>query len=159
MWIGHNNCFSRFSCSRTSFWRCSTFKFDHCSFWFFTVKSYIKIRFNWRNFCIFRFPYSGRQWLSNNLIVLCYFFIINLTKCYFRIYCHRNLYFCRSITLRTHCYGFMRSFYSRCCWLAILPSNTWICYPCRNFHKIACSAYIRNSTIFNHIDRFRLNSN
>ena len=160
MRIGHNDCFSRYSCSRTSFRRCSTFKFNTSSFWFCSsFKRYIVI-WSYRIKATSTWNQSRRQRLPNNLIVLCYFFIINLTKRYFRIYGYRNIDFCRSITIRTHCYSFMRSFYCRCCWLRIVfPRDCSICYPCRNFHKITCSAYIRNSTIFNRIDRLRLNSN
>ena len=121
MWICYFNCFSRNSCCRTSFWRCSSFKFDHCSFWFLSVKIYIKIRFNWRNFCIFRFPYSRRQWLPNNFVVGLHFFAAYLTISYFRIYRYRNIYLCRNITIRINRHSFNRISYCSSCWLTIFP--------------------------------------
>ena len=149
-----------YSCGCTSFCRCLTFKFNFCSIRFYTIKLNIKIRFYWRNFCIFRFPYSGRQRLPNDFMVLCYFFAVYLTISYFWIYRYWNIDFCRSITIRTNRHSFMCFFCYRCRWLRIVfPRDCSICYPCRHLYKIACSAYIFDCSIFNRIDRFRLHSN
>ena len=147
---------SWFPCFCTS--RSSIFKCNRCSLWFCSIKFYIKFWFS-RLCTSVSSPYRWCQRLSNNFMVEFYLFTTYLTISDFRIYRHRNIDFCRSITLRTNRYSFSRISYCRCCWLTILPSNTWTCYPCRNFHKITWSVYIWNISVFNSINRFRLHSN